>query len=258
MAEKSSTSSMGERRTLGEHPLREVLHRFSDPRFVLDSGIRAMTQAWDSVSPSPFSVLYRKVRAHTMCSNARLRSLHEECKDVVKRGIPGAIVECGCARGGSVALMALTLKDLGERRDLWLFDTFEGLPAPTQNDPDFEIADAFTGTCVGTLEDVRSLFVRLEVEKNVHMVKGLFQDTLASADTGPIALLHIDGDWYDSVRVCLEALYDRVTPGGVIQFDDYGYWRGARKAVDEFLQKRELKFPLRKIDYSGRCLTKVA
>jgi len=257
MAEKSTTSSMGGRRTLGEHPLREVLHRFSDPRFVVDSGVRAMTQAWDSVSSSPFSVLYRKVRAHTMCSNARLRALHEGCQDVVKRDIPGTIVECGCARGGSAALMALTLKEMGERRDLWLFDTFEGLPAPTQDDPDFEIADAFTGSCVGTLEDVHSLFVRLEVEKDAHLVKGLFQDTLAASATGPIALLHIDGDWYDSVRVCLEELYDRVAPGGIIQFDDYGYWQGARKAVDEFLQRRDIKIPLQKIDYSGRSLAKV-
>jgi hypothetical protein len=257
MADKLIPSSLNERRALGEHPLREVLHRFSDPRFVVDSGVRALTQVWDLISPLPFSVLYRKVRSSTMCSNARLRALHEGCKDIVKRDIPGSIVECGCARGGSAALMALTLKQLHANREVWLFDTFEGLPAPTANDPDFEIADAFTGTCVGTIEDVRSLFVALKLEKNAHFVKGLFQDTLATANVGPIALLHIDGDWYDSVRVCLEVLYDKVSPGGIIQFDDYGYWQGARKAVDEFVQRRGIRDSLRKIDYSGRALLKV-
>jgi O-methyltransferase len=69
-------------------------------------------------------------------------------------------------------------------------------------------------------------------------------------------LLHIDGDWYESVKVCLDALYDRVVPGGIIQFDDYGYWKGARKAVDEFMAKREIKVPLKRLDYSGRSLRK--
>jgi hypothetical protein len=87
-------------------------------------------------------------------------------------------------------------------------------------------------------------------------VKGLFQDTLPSSNIGPIALLHIDGDWYESVRVCLEELYGQVSPGGIIQFDDYGYWQGARKAVDEFLAKRGAASLLQRIDYSGRSLVK--
>ncbi len=241
-----------------QHPVKEIVHRLSDPGFVLDSGRRLITEAWDLLSPSEFSMLYRKIRPFTMCSNARLRALYGGTKRVVRNDIPGALVECGCARGGSAALMALTLKQWGEERDVWLCDTFEGLPAPTADDPDFEVAEVFTGSCVGTIEDVRSLFVRLGLENNSHFVKGLFQDTLSQTAFGPIALLHIDGDWYDSVRVCLEQLYEHVTPGGLIQFDDYGYWQGARKAVDEFMAKRNIKSSLQKIDYSGRFLVKPA
>ena len=69
-------------------------------------------------------------------------------------------------------------------------------------------------------------------------VKGLFQDTLPLSPIGSIALLHIDGDWYESARICRESLYDKVAPGGVIQFDDYGYWKEDRKAVNEFLAQR--------------------
>jgi hypothetical protein len=69
-------------------------------------------------------------------------------------------------------------------------------------------------------------------------------------------LLHIDGDWYDSVKSCLDNLYDKVTPGGIIQFDDYGYWRGARKAIDEFLEHRGINGHLKRLDYSGRFLLK--
>jgi len=191
-----------------------------------------------------------------MCSVARLRGLHGAVRYAVTEDIAGDIVECGCARGGSAALMALTLRQMGARRRLWLFDTFEGLPAPSSGDPDFEIADLFTGTCVGTLDEVRGLFERLGIADDVTFVKGLFQETLPAASIPCIAVLHIDGDWYESVKACLDSLYDKVVPGGVIQLDDYGYWAGARKAVDEFLQGRGIQAPLQRLDYSGRFLIK--
>ena len=71
-----------------------------------------------------------------------------------------------------------------------------------------------------------------------------------------IALLHIDGDWYESVKTRLDYLYDKVAPGGVIQFDDYGYCQGARRALDEFLRHRQVVVALRHVDYSGRTLIK--
>ena len=238
------------------HPLKEILRRSTDTALVADTAIRAVVNVWDLISPFPFSHLYRKIRSRTMCSNARLRGLYGAVTYVVRNGIPGDLVECGCASGGSGAMMALTLRHLGAHRALWMFDTFEGLPAPTADDPDYEIADLFTGTCVGTLEEVQDLFKRLQVAEEVQFVKGLFQDTLPYSHVGQIALLHIDGDWYESVKVCLENLYDRVTPGGIIQLDDYGYWKGARKAVDEFLEKREIHEPLQRLDYSGRSFRK--
>jgi predicted O-methyltransferase YrrM len=180
------------------------------------------------------------------------RALHY----VVSRNIAGDVVECGSARGGSAALMALTLRRLKSQRKLWLFDTFEGLPAPTSEDPDFELADLFTGTCIGTLNEVRELFHTLGVSDSVEFVKGLFQEVLPVTRVPAISVLHIDGDWYESVKVCLDFLYDKVVPHGVIQFDDYGYWKGARKAVDEFFEQRGIRVPLRRLDYSGRFLIK--
>lgn len=239
-------------------PLREILYRLRSPALVADTLLRGCTSVWDRVSPSEFSRLYRTVKPYTMCSNARLRSLHRGVRYVVHNGICGDLVECGCARGGSAALMALTLRELGERRPLWLFDTFEGLPAPTGDDPDYHIADLWTGGCVGSLEEVRELLQTLGVDDRVECVKGLFQQTLPRSRIGRIALLHIDGDWYESVKACLEHLYDKVAPGGWIQFDDYGYWQGARKAVDEFFQKRGIREALEKVDYSGRVFKKIA
>ena len=238
------------------HPLKEILQRSRDPALVADTVRRAVVEAWDLISPSRFSVLYREIRGHTMCSNARLRALYNAVRHVALNDVKGDLAECGCARGGSAALMALTLRHLGAHRTIWLFDTFEGLPAPTAHDPDYEIADLYTGSCLGTVAEVQSLFEHLEVADGVEFIKGLFQDTLPLAQVRQIALLHIDGDWYESVKACLENLYDKVTPGGIVQFDDYGYWKGARKAVDEFLEKRGIRVPLRRLDYSGRSLIK--
>lgn len=238
------------------HPLKELAYRARDPEWIADTVFRLALRAWDLVSPSDFSRLYRRVRTHTMCSNARLRGLYRGVQYILQNDIPGDFVECGSALGGSAALIALTLRQFGAIRPLWLFDTFEGLPAPTMSDPDFEIADLFTGSCLGTLEEVHNLFDRLHVSEQARFVKGLFQKTLPAAQVSQIALLHIDGDWYESVKVCLDNLYDKVVPGGIIQFDDYGYWQGARKAVDEFFAVRGIKAALTRLDYSGRSLVK--
>src|ERR1700692_4008416 len=153
------------------HPAREILYRLRDPRLVADTALRALVETWDLISPLEFSVLYRKVRSNTMCSNARLRGLYNAIRHVLRNHVRGDIVECGCARGGSAALMALTLRRLGAHRALWVFDTFEGLPAPTSNDPDYEIANLFTGDCCGPLESVTALFENLSVERDVHFVR---------------------------------------------------------------------------------------
>ncbi len=238
------------------HPFKELVQRARDPEWVADTALRFVAYGWDRVSPSEFSSLYRRVRTRTMCSNARLRGLYHGVRDVMKNEIPGDLVECGTALGGSAALMALTLRQLGVSRPLWLFDTFEGLPAPTPADPDFEVANLFVGSCRGTLEEVQDLFTQLQIRDQVHFVKGLFQETLPTVAVPQIALLHIDGDWYESVKACLDNLYDKVSPGGVIQFDDYGYWKGTCKAVDEFLEARGIRASLKKLDYSGRMLVK--
>ncbi len=212
--------------------------------------------ARDSLSKSEFSRLHAAVRPYTECGNARLRSLYGAVQHVVAKGIPGDIVECGTAAGGSAAMMGLTLRSLGARRELWLFDTFEGLPPPSAADPDHEIAELYTGAFRGGIDEVGALLEQLGIRERTRMVKGLFQDTLPTAEVGAIALLHLDGDWYESILVCLEHLYDRVSPGGLIQFDDYGHWEGARKAVDEFLDRRGIRASLQRIDYSGRILVK--
>jgi Macrocin-O-methyltransferase (TylF) len=196
-----------------------------------------------------FDHILSLVAPYTMLDEPRLRGLYEAVCSAVEANIPGDVVECGTARGGSAALMGLALDLLRAGRVLWVFDTFEGIPAATGDDP--PDAMQFTGQFKGEYEQVKGLFREFGILDNSRLIKGLFQNTLHRLGAGEIAVLHLDGDWYESTKCGLEALYDKVAPGGFIQIDDYGHWAGCRKAVDEFFQARGLQPELTWLDYTG-------
>ena len=224
------------------HKLRDI------PRFTL----RAKARLW----PDHFaSQVYPLVRNHTLLRYETVRSLYEAAHSVVAGNIPGTAVECGVARGGSAAAVALALRESDPNRRLLLFDTFEGLPEPTRDNPDYDRAIQFTGKCRGGIEEVDGLLRGLGLT-NFSMIPGLFQDTLPSSETGAISLLHVDGDWYESTKVCLEHLWDRVSEGGIVQIDDYGEWQGCKKAVDEFFEARGMGIKMQYVDPSARRLVK--
>jgi len=196
------------------------------------------------------------IAPYTMVGLRRLVNAWDLVKRADTAGLPGAIVECGVYKGGSAGVMAAA----SPARTIWLFDSFKGLPEPTA--PDGPKARAFAGgrstgalrpidQCVGPLDCVHELFFEvLGLERSrVEIRAGWFQETLPRAcrDIGPIAVLRLDGDWYESTRVCLEHLHDLVVPGGFVIIDDYGYWEGCRCAVDEFLALRRPDFQVKVI-----------
>jgi macrocin-O-methyltransferase TylF-like protien len=211
----------------------------------------------------------RDVWPYSMSGYRRLANVYDLATEAEERKIPGAFVECGVWKGGCIGLMAAVAHDRGSARKIILFDSFEGLPEPGELDG--EEAREYAGgrmdgrlskidQCVGPMESVRELFFqRLHIdEAKVEFRKGWFQDTVPGSgpSVGPIAILRLDGDWYDSTKVCLDGLYDNVVPGGFVVIDDYGFWEGCRKAVDEFLEKRGIKVDLIKIDSTGRYFRK--
>lgn len=109
-------------------------------------------------------------------------------------------------------------------------------------------------------EDFGGEYLQADVSDVIRPIKGLFQKTLPTAkqEIGPIALLHLDGDWYDSTRAILENLYAQTQPGAYLQIDDYGYWDGCRKAVEEFEAELGVKFAIDVIDSTGVCFRKAA
>jgi hypothetical protein len=134
------------------------------------------------------------------------------------------------------------------------------MPEVTKNDTATAQGDSpknHVGKEVGEERRVREVLklVGTDMER-VRIVAGWFQDTLGSVTAEKIALLNIDADWYESVKICLETFYDRVVPGGFISFDDYGHWPGCKKAVDEFFEKRQLTYKLRQVDYTAHWFRK--
>lgn len=197
--------------------------------------------------------LMRAVKPYTMLSYARLSKLADIATELERLPVAGSFVECGVWNGGSAAVMAHAAQ--GPHRPVWLFDSWEGLPDAEALDVSFTGEPGEMGMARGSVEAVHEvLFERLRLPRDaIRFVHGWFQETLPDlrGAVGPIALLHMDCDWYESVKCCLEQLYDQVVAGGYVVVDDYGHWEGCRRAVDEFLTARGVTAALTWVDYTG-------
>lgn len=222
------------------------------------------------VSPD-FLEIYKKVRPYTMTSPERILALCEAMKYVQDKHIEGDIVECGVWKGGSMMAVAETLLRTGDtNRDLYLFDTFEGMSSPTENDVDIAGVTAEilldrsdkekdeTVWCNASLDVVKTALGSTGYPSGkVHFIKGMVEDTIPEFIPEKIALLRLDTDWYESTKHEMEHLFPRLAKGGVLIIDDYGHWQGARKAVDEYLENNQIRILLNRIDYTGRIAVKV-
>lgn len=207
-----------------------------------------------------------RVQPFTMTSPERILALCNAVEYLVKSKIEGSIVECGVWRGGSSAAAAITLRQLNDHsRSLWLYDTYEGMSPPSVDDVDCwghdadgllkqqDPKDASSVWCVSSLDEVKQVIASTDYPKDqVHFVEGKVEETIPNAMPEKIALLRLDTDWYESTKWELENLFPRLVPGGVLIIDDYGHWKGCRKAVDEYFAKNSIPMLLNRIDYTGR------
>jgi O-methyltransferase len=212
--------------------------------------------------------LYRRVDPYTMTTPPRVYALVRAVEYVVARGIPGAIVECGVWRGGSMMAAALTLLRLGlTDRALYLYDTFSGMPPPSEVDTTrsgVRAADLLAQEdedshiwAIASLPDVSAAVLSVGYpEQQIHFVEGLVEETLPAEAPEEIALLRLDTDWYSSTKHELEQLYPRLAPGGVLILDDYGHWQGARRAVDEYFGENRITLLLNRVDGTARICVK--
>jgi len=180
----------------------------------------------------------------TMVTNKNLLTLHKLVQKVNRLNVPGDIVECGVWNGGSAAIMALAdAQDVHntKKRVIWLFDSFQGLPPATEKDVNVKRENYFAGWNKGEISNVEQVFRKLGLcLDRVKIVPGWFDSTLRTAAIDQIAVLHIDADWYESVKLVLDVFYEKVAPGGYIILNDYGTWRGCDQAVEDFFSEHSL------------------
>ena len=214
--------------------------------------------------------LYERVAPFTATPIERVAALRDAVVYLTEAQVPGPVVESGVWRGGSMMTVALTLMELGDTsRDLYLFDTYEGMAAPSEADVRVDGADAATLMAhekkgqdniwkVAGIEDVRRNMASTGYpEERIHYRQGLVQDTVPALAPDTIALLRLDTDWYDSTRHEMEHLFPRLVQRGVLILDDYGHWGGVRKAVDEYFEAEQRTLLLHRIDDAARMALKV-
>lgn len=259
--------------------LRDEVRRLRERLAATESGrwwrLNPRLAAWRAVSrfagsafPTDFDQtdidLCTRVGPYTMTSPERIFALVRSVEHVVASRVPGAVVECGVWRGGSMMAVALTLLRLGVTdRELYLYDTFAGMPEPGAVDVKHSgtpAADVLARSrrrsnvwAIASLGEVREAVLSVGYpEERIHFVRGLVEETLPATAPRQIALLRLDTDWYASTKHELVHLYPRLARGGVLILDDYGFWQGARKAVDEYFAEIDAPPLLNRIDDTAR------
>jgi len=218
-----------------------------------------------------FYELKAKCQDFTMTSTERLYSVYNSIRYISENKIEGAVVECGVWKGGSSMMAALSLKKHSDTaRDMWLFDTFEGMSAPTDKDVSYsgeagekewkasQKAD-HNEWCYSSLDEVKAnLFSTAYPKEKIKFIKGKVEDTIPANLPDKIALLRLDTDWYESTYHELQHLYPRLVKNGILIIDDYGFWKGAREATDQYFKENNNKLLLNRIDKTGRLGVKTS
>jgi hypothetical protein len=205
---------------------------------------------------------YIEGEAVSMLPLARFHNLEACIRTVLTENIPGDFIETGVWRGGACIFMRAALEILGDhRRAVWVADSFQGLPTPDAEKFPAE-ARAHAGAVMAA-KYKHFAVDRAHVEANfrafgmldqrVRFLEGWFRDTLPAAPIGELAILRLDGDYYESTMDALTSLWDRLVPGGFVIIDDYGEesWTYCRQAVEAFRAERRITTPLRRVD--SRC-----
>lgn len=202
---------------------------------------------------------YIQGSAVSMLPMARLDNLQACIEDVLERGVPGDLIETGVWRGGSTIFMRATLRAHAVMdRVVWVADSFEGLPEPDAERFPIE-AETHNGALMTKVYDhfavdldaVKSNFRAYGMlDDQVRFLKGWFKDTLPGAPISTLAIMRLDGDYYESTMDALTNLYDKLSIGGYAIIDDYAEdaWTHCRQAVDEFREKRGIDEPMIQVD----------
>ncbi len=225
--------------------------------------MRQMFYSADILRDIEFTSIHKKSRGYTMVNKERSFALYEATKYISRNKIEGDVVECGVWKGGQTMIMAHTLLQENDiNRKIWLYDTYEGMSEPTEDDMRISTNEKAKSLllkkdktterdniwCYAPIEEVKKNVMSTGYNpNNLVFVKGKVEDTIPNQIPEKIALLRLDTDWYESTRHELVHLFPRLVKGGVLVIDDYGTWAGSKKAVDEYIKENNIKILLTRI-----------
>ena len=216
-----------------------------------------------------FKEIHRRAQPFSMVSPERLYATYQAIKYVEANQIEGDVVECGVWKGGNSMVMALTLLNCGSKsRNIYLYDTFEGMVEPGEKDIDHRgrhsrgewqkhQSSDVNQWCYSPVEEVKQNMASTGYPGDkVHFIKGKVEDTIPARMPEKIAVLRLDTDWYESTLHELTHLFPLLADRGVLLIDDYGHWKGQKEAVDSYFAD-SFKPLLSRTDYSGRMMIKL-
>jgi len=225
---------------------------FAPFRKLLDSAGLELVRRFEFDSERRVEGLDWPPDAETMLGINRLDHLEECVTDVLRRDLPGDLIETGVWRGGATIFMRAVLEAYGDReRTVWVADSFRGLPKPDRRQQD-DVKDAYwrKPLLAASLKDVRANFARYGLlDDRVRFLPGWFRDTLPSAPIERLAVLRLDGDLYESTMDALEALYPKLSVGGYAIIDDYSIVPGCKRAVDEYRARNGIDEEIVTVDW---------
>ncbi len=173
----------------------------------------------------------KHVAGSALCAPSNLYATAAFTHKILSEGITGCLVECGVYMGAHPAAMSYVCQTVGKSRKIWLFDSFEGIAERGEEDDTPRIAHLKHGDFRCSIKKVRENLIEWGIDvKVMRFAEGWFHETVPLAQVGAIALLRLDADLYESTRICMQHLYNKVVAGGFVVVDDWNY-RGVQKAV---------------------------
>ena len=214
--------------------------------------------------------IVKKIQPFTMCKTANHWAIIQSLKHIKKNNIQGDLVECGVYKGGNIILYKKIIDQISIKKKIFAYDTFEGMAEPGEHDKDLKDVNALetfkkyqsskVSWCYSNIDEVKENIAKFGIncENDFIFIKGKVEETLLEKKNLPekISLLRLDTDFYESTKIELEVLFPRLQPGGVLIIDDYGHWKGSKKAVDEYFDLKNNFCWFHRIDYASRLLIK--
>ena len=243
------------------HRVRNILHRLMGMHRAPDSTVGIALESKQCAALQERAQIWEKVKPFTMVPEPAIEFMVEQVLRLIRDKIPGVLMECGVWRGGcSMAMLLAQQVALGRvERAVYMLDSFQGLPPVTARDGPLARKwqeggdpDNFLDNCRAIRSDLERVLADMRfVDGDYKIVEGWFDQTVSQVagevEPHSIALLRLDGDWYDSTRCCLDSLMPLVSEGGVVIMDDYYAWDGCARAVHDYLSSADAAYRIRSL-----------